>query len=93
MMAPSQHPILNLNWRRRLRPLPLFLLLFNKEVPMQAYRITLTGPFSRKLNRPLEREYLVHAQARTLFERWFYHTNTALIDHADDWFAKILWLH
>lgn len=73
---------------------------------MKAFRVTLTGPFSRKLNRPLEREYLVHAlslaQARTLFERWFYHTDTALIDHEDDWFIKdireespdkILWLH
>ena len=73
---------------------------------MKAFRITLTGPFSMKLNRPLEREYLVFAlslaQARTIFEAWFYHTNTALIDREDDWSIKniseespdkILWLH
>ena len=73
---------------------------------MKAYRITLTGPFSVKLNRPLEREYLVFAlstaQARTLFNAWFYHNPATLADNSEDWDIKsireespdkILWLH
>ena len=73
---------------------------------MKAFRITLTGPFSMKLNRPLEREYLVFAlsptQARTLFEAWFYHDPATLTENGEDWFIKsihtvdnahILWLH
>lgn len=69
---------------------------------MKAYRITLTGPRSVTLQRPLEREYLVFAltptQARTIFEAWFYNNPSTL----DAWSIKsiseespdkILWLH